>query len=375
MSYFLEQSSGLLFQLQHIGKVKALCQHELFAHVDDSTVEALLETAASFSEEKLQPLAARGDIEGCRLVDGHVKLPTGTPDVFAEWCDLGFPTLGLPIEIDGLGLPAVVQSAVQEICDGANVAFGMMAINLRCAALALLKNATPAQQARWIAGLTKGSITSTIVISEPQAGSDVGRITTAAHPQPDGSYALTGSKIWISYADHDLTEEILHLVLARIPGSEPGSRGLSLFAVPKTTSVQVLRLEHKMGLHASPTCVVEFQQARGELIGEAGRGLQALFVMMNGMRLAVAVQGAAVANAAALQAFAYASERPQGGHPLAPAIPIIQHADVQRMLLEMTADGELARALALRTAALLDNAAATASTDDAASPIRYKWPS
>lgn len=367
MSYFLEQSEGLAFQLQHVGKLSELSQHELFAHVDNSTVDALLETATVFAEEQLLPLAASGDREGCRLVDGQVKLPNGTPAVFKQWCELGFPALGLPMEIDGLGLPAVVQSAVQEICDGANLAFGMMGINLRCAALALLKNATPAQQARWIAGLTSGSIASTIVISEPQAGSDVGRIATAAQPRADGSYALTGSKIWISYADHDLTNEILHLVLARIPGSEAGSRGLSLFAVPKTAAVQVLRLEHKMGLHASPTCVVEFQQAQGELIGEAGRGLQALFVMMNGMRLAVAVQGAAVANAATLQALAYASERPQGGHPLSPAINIIQHADVQRMLLEMTADSELMRALALRTASLLDKAAALASSNAVAS--------
>ncbi len=367
MSYFREQLEGLAFQLQHIAQVSELARHDLFAHVDQETVDALLETAADFAAEQLLPLAASGDREGCRLEAGRVKLPTGTPDVFKQWCELGFPSLGLPMEIEGLGLPCTVQSAVQEICDGANLAFGMMSINLRCAALALLKNATPAQQARWVVGLVSGSIASTIVISEPQAGSDVGRIATTAHLQTDGSYALTGSKIWISYGDHDLADEILHLVLARIPGGEAGSRGLSLFAVPRTECVQILRLEHKMGLHASPTCVVEFQQANGELIGEAGRGLQALFVMMNGMRLAVAVQGAAVANAASLQAIAYASERPQGGHPLASPVNIINHADVQRMLLEMTAESELMRALALRTAALLDKAAALSDSNEAES--------
>ncbi len=271
-----------------------------------------------------------------------------------------FPALGLPIENDGLGFPLAVQSAVQEICDGANLAFGMIGINLRCAALALLKNASPELAERWVPGLISGAIASTIVISEPQAGSDVGRILTTAQPRNDGTWSLNGSKIWISYGDHDATDQILHLVLARVPNGEAGTRGLGLFAVPKrlesgaTNGLNILRLEHKMGLHASPTCVVELKDARGFLVGEAGRGLQALFVMMNGMRLAVAVQGAAVANVATLHAIQYALERPQGGHPLGKAQMISEHSDVRRMLLEMTAQSELLRALALRTAAFLD---------------------
>ncbi|HTQ99211.1 MAG TPA: acyl-CoA dehydrogenase family protein [Candidatus Acidoferrum sp.] len=361
MRYLAQQAEALLFQLSHIGGMGTWADSELFGHADVTTVQALLESASSFAGEFLVPLATSGDREGCHLHDGRVSLPSGSVDVFRQWVELGFPALGLPQSIDGLGLPSAVQSAVQELCDGANLSMGMLFINLRCAALALLKSATADQQQRWLPGIMAGTLATTIAISEPQAGSDVGRIRTQAAPQPDGSFRLSGSKIWISYADHDATGDILHLALARLPDGETGSRGLSLFAAPKLldgkhNGVEVLRLEHKMGLHASPTCVLEFTNARAELIGEPGKGLAALFVMMNAMRLAVAVQGSAVANATTLQALAYAAERPQGGHPLSPPVNIIEHVDVQRMLLEMTAESELMRALSLRIAAMLDKA-------------------
>jgi alkylation response protein AidB-like acyl-CoA dehydrogenase len=354
------QAESLHFHLQHIAQLPRLQQLSRFEHVDADTARMILEQAAAFAGDTLAPLAVSGDVSGCTLRDGNVALPPGTAEAWHAWCELGFPTLGLPLENDGLGFPLVVQSAVQEICDGANLAFGMLGINLRCAAFALLKNAVPEVVERWVPGLINGSIASTIVISEPQAGSDVGRILTAAQPLNDGTWSLTGSKIWISYGDHDATDQILHLVLARVPNGEAGTRGLGLFAIPRrldsgiANGVTVLRLEHKMGLHASPTCVLDLHDARGWLIGDAGRGLQALFVMMNGMRLAVAVQGAAVANVATLHALAYAVERPQGGHPLSKPTMISEHADVRRMLLEMTAHSELLRALALRTASFLD---------------------
>lgn len=358
------QSEALHFHLEHIAQLPRLQEFAMFAHVDADTTRMIIEQAAAFAGETLAPLASSGDVGGCRLENGSVILPTGTPEAYRAWCELGFPALGLPLENDGLGFPLVVQSAVQELCDGANLAFGMVGINLRCAALALLKNAAPELAQRWVPGLISGSIASTIVISEAQAGSDVGRILTAAQPNADGTWRVNGSKIWISYGDHDATQQILHLVLARVPNGEAGTRGLGLFAVPKrldtgaANSVNVLRLEHKMGLHASPTCVLDLKDAQGWLVGEAGRGLQALFVMMNGMRLAVAVQGAAVANVATLHAIHYALERPQGGHPLGKPVMITEHADVRRMLLEMTAHSELVRALALRTASFLDLGAA-----------------
>jgi alkylation response protein AidB-like acyl-CoA dehydrogenase len=364
MSIASLQADALRFHLKHIASTSALALSGRFAHVDDETISMMLEQAAQFAEDELAPLAARGDIAGCSLKDGVVRLPEGTTAVWQSWCDLGFPTLALPAEHDGLDFPRSVSSAVQELCDGAHMAFGMLGINLRCAAMALIRNAAPELVERYVPGLVSGELASTIAISEPQAGSDVGRILTTATPQDDGSWQLNGSKIWISFGDHDATRAIIHLVLARVPNGEAGTRGLGLFLVPalkdasgrQTNGINILRLEHKMGLHASPTCVLELANARGELIGEVGRGLQALFVMMNGMRLAVAVQGAAVANVAALHAIRYALERPQGGHPLSPPRPIAEHADVRRMLLEMTAQAELARALALRTAACLDQA-------------------
>ena len=353
MSIASSQANALLFQLRHIASASTLGHNARFAHVDDETVAMMLELA---------PLAARGDVSGCTLREGSVKLPEGTTAVWKNWCELGFPALALPAEHEGLDFPRNVSSAVQELCDGAHLAFGMLAINLRCAAMALIRNATPELVARYVPGLVSGDLASTIAISEPQAGSDVGRILTTAVPQDDGSWQLNGSKIWISFGDHDATPEIIHLVLARVPNGEAGTRGLGLFLVPghkdatgrQSNGISILRLEHKMGLHASPTCVLELKGARGELVGEPGRGLQALFVMMNAMRLAVAVQGAAVANVATLHAVRYALERPQGGHPLSPPRPIAEHADVRRMLLEMTAQAELARALALRTASCLD---------------------
>ena len=248
------------------------------------------------------------------------------------------------------------------------MAFGMLGINLRCAARALIANASEELVQRWVPGLVSGEIASTIVISEPQAGSDVGRIRTSATPADNGKWQINGSKIWISYGDHDATSQIIHLVLARVPSDEIGTRALGLFAVPKllddeqANKVVTSRLEHKMGLHASPTCVLDFDNAEGVLIGEAGKGLQALFIMMNGMRLAVGVQGSAVANVATLRAQEYARERPQGGRPDEAALMISEHADVKRMLLEMTAKSEMIRALTLRTAAYLD--LAEASDDD-----------
>ena len=362
MPLFPEQVEGLQLQLQAIAGLDSILAAEKFAHIDNEMIDIMLDQSSRFAEEKLAPLAAAGDIAGCMLENGRVLLPPGTREVYQEWCELGFPTLALPLDRDGLEFPNVVQSAVQEILDGANLAFGMMGINLRCAVRALLANAPAELVDQWVPGLIAGEISSTIVISEPQAGSDVGRIRTMASPGDDGLWTLNGSKIWISYADHDATGQIVHLVLARVPSEEIGTRALGLFAVPRTredgsvNGLNVSRLEHKMGLHASPTCVLELDNARGHLIGEAGRGLQALFVMMNGMRLAVGVQGAAVANAATLHALNYARERPQGGRPDAPAVMISEHADVKRMLLEMTASSEMIRALSLKTAALLDQA-------------------
>jgi alkylation response protein AidB-like acyl-CoA dehydrogenase len=356
------QANELQFQLKCIGNLEQLSASERFNHADSETIAMILEQAAQFAAEKLVPLAASSDLSGCLLDEGRVIMPAGTREAWQTWCDLGFPALDLPGDFDGLDMPLIVLTAVQEITDGAHQAFGMLSINLRCAALALIKNANEEQIQQYLPGLVTGTLASTIAISEPQAGSDVGRILTKAEPQADGSWAITGNKIWISFADHDVTDEIIHLVLARIPNGEVGTRGLGLFLVPackntiglQTNGTKIERLEHKMGLHSSPTCVLNLEKAKGWLVGEEGKGLTALFVMMNAMRLAVGAQGSAVANVAALEAIAYAKTRSQGGSPSSKAIPISEHADVQRMLQEMRAQAALARALVIRTAALFD---------------------
>ncbi|MEK9648194.1 MAG: acyl-CoA dehydrogenase family protein, partial [Gammaproteobacteria bacterium] len=373
MSVLLEQIESLKFQLESVGELEKILDSETFGHVDSEMIDMMFDQSIRFAEEKLIPLAESGDVEGCKLENGCVMLPAGTREVYQEWCELGFPALGLPLDNDGLGFPNVVQCAVQEILDGSNQAFGMMSINVRCAIKALLANAPEALVERWLPGLISGDNSFTIVISEPQAGSDVGRIRTSATPTDGDKWSITGSKIWISFGDHDATDQIVHLVLARVPSEEIGTRALGLFAIPKfkddildeehRNGVNVSRLEHKMGLHASPTCVLELENAEGYLIGETGKGLQALFVMMNGMRLAVGIQGAATANMATLHAIAYAKERPQGGRPDQPPVMITEHADVKRMLLEMTAQSEMIRALALRTAAYLDLAEITGDSD------------
>ncbi|MDR2212972.1 MAG: acyl-CoA dehydrogenase family protein [Pseudomonadales bacterium] len=368
MSIAHSQCTALKFHLRHIAKLPQLRGHEVFSHADDGTLHLILEQAAQFSTEVLAPLAAQADRQGCRLEDSGVKLPDGAASAYQLWRELGFPLFGTELEHGGLGFPLAAQVALQELCDGANLAFGMLAINQRCALRAVLTSGNAAQCTTWLPGLISGDIASTIAISEAQAGSDVGRISTRATPLSDDNWRLDGVKLWISYGDHDASEQILHFVLARVPNGEVGTRGLGLFLVPKLladgsrNALCVARLEHKMGLHGSPTCVLELNGAQGSLLGGAGKGLQALFPMMNAMRLAVAAQGAAVSNAAALHAIRYAQERPQGGDPRHPAVAIATHADVRRMLLEMTAQGELARALALRCASFLDLARATGET-------------
>jgi alkylation response protein AidB-like acyl-CoA dehydrogenase len=353
------QLAAIQFHLKAICKLDTFLSTDTFSHIDHEMIEMMLEQTARFSEEHLAPLAASGDAEGCRLEQGQVFLPTGTTEAYQAWCELGFPLLSIPLENEGMGFPLSLQCAVQDLMDGANLAFGMMSINLRCAALTLLRHAPETLVSQWLPALVSGEAASTIVISEPQAGSDAGRILTRATPAEEGNWKISGNKIWISYADHDVTENILHLVLARVPGDEIGTRGLGLFAVPKLVNgqpngISISRLEEKMGLHASPTCVVEFSQSVGTLIGEPTQGIRNLFSMMNAMRLSVGVQGAATACAATDHAIAFALERPQGGRPDQPPVMIAEHADVKRMLLSMTATSELLRALALKTASLLD---------------------
>lgn len=351
----------LRYLLKHVLDVQSLSRLAEFADLDDATVESLLDEGARYCESVLAPLNATGDQVGSHLVDGRVRTPPGFAAAYRQLVDDGWLGLDMPREYGGQGMPRVVQAAFGEMLDGSNLSFGMQPITQRAAVRLFLAHASPALRQSYVTDLVSGRAGATIAITEAQAGSDVGRIQAMAHPLGDGRYRLSGTKIFISYGDQDFTDQILHMVLARTPNAAPGTRGLCVFLVPKLLAgtpadngISVRRVEHKMGLRASPTCVVEYDQSVAFPLSEEGRGLSAMFAMVNTMRLAVAVQGVAIASAATAEAERYAAERLQGGAPDAPPVPIAQHADVRAMLLQMRARTEAHRALTLFTAMQLD---------------------
>jgi alkylation response protein AidB-like acyl-CoA dehydrogenase len=354
-----------LFLLERVTGWNALFALPAFAHADAGTARVVLEAGADFTRGVLAPLNAIGDEHGCTLRDGRVVTPPGFREAYREFAAGGWSGLDMPVDRGGQDLPLSVQVAFAEMVNGACVAFGMLPIMLRAGARLLLDHGAPPLVDRIVPRLVAGDWGATICITEPQAGSDVGRLRTQAETCGDGSYALTGTKIFISWADHDFTDQIIHFVLARTPGATPGTRGISLFAVPArrfdsgaANGVTVSRLEKKMGLKASPTCVLNLENARGWRIGSEGHGLKCMFTMVNLMRLEVAVQGVALAQAALQRAEAYADERLQGGNPDAPPVPIARHADIQRMLHIMRTRTRAMRALVFQTAHWLDLARA-----------------
>ncbi len=349
---------------------------EPYAHVDVELGAAVLEGAGKFTAEILAPINQAGDRQSSILRDGRVVTPDGFPAAYRQFAEGGWISLDLPEAYGGQDLPLVLQAAVAEMVNGACVAFAMLPLMQRAAVRLLIAHGTPEMTARIAPRLAAGDWATTICISEAEAGSDVGRIRSLAAPASGGAYSLTGSKIFITFGDHDLTEQICHLVLARTPDAAAGTRGLSLFMVPKlnfetglANGVSVSRVEQKMGLKASPTCVLNFADSECWRIGNQGEGLKALFTMVNTMRLEVAMQGVAVAGAASDAAAAYAAGRLQGGSAKAPALPIIEHVDVRRMLMIMRARTYAMRALILEAAYQLDLARA-AKNDEAREDAR-----
>jgi alkylation response protein AidB-like acyl-CoA dehydrogenase len=356
------------FLLRDVLKIERYANLPGFADASIDTVEQILEEAGRLSAEVLAPLDRVGDKEGCHWhPDFSVTTPAGFKAAYAEFVEGGWPALGADPEFGGQGLPGVVNLAVSEMSSAANMAFAMYPGLTHGAYSAIRNGGSPEQKALYLPKLASGQWAGTMNLTEPHSGTDLGLLRTKAVPQGDGSYRITGQKIFISAGEHDLTENIVHLVLARIEGAPAGTRGISLFIVPKfvpdadgkpgaRNAVKCLSLEEKMGIHGNATCVISHEEATGWLVGEANRGLPLMFVMMNEARIGVAVQGLAQAEAAYQAAAAYAKDRLQGRsltgpkNPDGPADPILVHPDVRRMLMDARAIIEGGRAFLLWTA-------------------------
>ncbi|WP_121631681.1 acyl-CoA dehydrogenase family protein [Tropicibacter alexandrii] len=319
------------------------------AGLDATDVSQILTEAARLAETTVAPLAGIADREHCKVVEGRVKTPAGYAEAYRALGENGWITADLSPEFGGMGLPLALNAAVILPFEAAAQPF-MMASGSTRAGAHLLADRAPDLAADWCPKASEGKWTITICISEPDAGSDVGRIRTKAVQDGD-TWRIDGTKCWISFGDHDMADRIGHLCLARTGTPEEGSRGLSLFLVPNDQGIFVERIEEKLGLNGSPTCVLRFEGAKGHLIGEPGRGLSQLFTMIELMRLQVGGQGAGIALACAGLARAYAADRKQGGKPSAPPVPIDTHPDVQRMLTALDAQAMLSTALVLEAAA------------------------
>jgi alkylation response protein AidB-like acyl-CoA dehydrogenase len=343
-----------------------------FADLDEDLLAAILDGAAALASETLAPLNRSGDRAGVTLSDGVVTSAPGFKQAFSEFAAAGWQGLTADPLFGGQGLPRAVALCVFEMIHAANMSFGLCPMLTLGAIEAIETHGAPDQKELYLAKLISGEWTGTMNLTEPQAGSDLGALTTKAAPQTDGSYLITGQKIFITWGEHDLTDNIIHLVLARIEGAPAGSKGISLFIVPKfrdadgsRNAVRCIGLEEKMGIHASPTCTMAYEGATGWLIGEENRGLAAMFTMMNAARINVGVQGVAIAEAAYQKALAYAYERKQGG------AFIIEHPDVRRMLMTMKAKIQAGRAICYATAVAVD--AGDKPREDLLTPIAKAW--
>ena len=381
----------LAFALRTVGHPELLAR--AYRDLDAGTVQAVLEAAAAFAEGELAPLNRKGDLEGARYENGRVTAAPGFADAYRRFVEQGWNSLSADPQHGGQGLSKAMELAVFEMIQAANMAFGLCPMLTQAAIEALALHGTERQKRLILPRMVSGEWTGAMVLTEPQAGSDLAALTTRAEPDGRGGYRLTGQKIFITWGDHDAAENICHLVLARTPEAPPGVKGISLFLANKfevkddgslggRNAFHPASIEHKLGIHASPTCVMLYEGAEAELVGKLGQGLAHMFVMMNAARLQVGVQGVAIAERAFQQALEFAQERKQGRTAWAADGAIYGHPDVRRTLMLMKAKIEAARGICLTTGVLADLARLAESPDERAAakarqelltPIAKAW--
>ncbi|MBB2497089.1 acyl-CoA dehydrogenase [Aquipseudomonas ullengensis] len=372
----LRDMQFVLNELEHLNQVSTLPGCE---EIGADLAAAILDEADKYASGVLSPLNISGDLQGARWSDGAVSTPTGWKHAYAQFVASGWNALSCTPEFGGQGLPRLISALVEEMWNGANVAFGLCPMLTRGAIEAIELRGSDYLKETYLPKMVSGEWTGSMNLTEPQAGSDLAAVRSRAEPQGDGSYRVYGQKIFITYGEHDLTDNIVHLVLARVPGAPDGVKGISLFVVPKflvnpdgclgaRNDVRCVSIEHKLGIHASPTAVLAFgdkEGAHGWLVGEENRGLEYMFIMMNAARFSVGIEGIGIAERAYQRALAYARDRVQGSELGAKSrnkVAIIRHPDVRRMLLSMKSRTEAMRALACAVATAMD--IAQRHTDD-----------
>jgi acyl-CoA dehydrogenase len=376
MSDFVAPLDDIRFALNHVADLEAISKLNGYQHADPATAATVIEEAARFFSEVIAPLNRVGDQQGSVLgTDGRVRTPDGFKDAYEKFIEAGWASCHLPSEWGGGGLPYTVGVVIAEMFKSANLAFSLCPMLTQGAAEAVRAHGSEELKQKYLGKLVSGEWSGTMNLTEPEAGSDLGGVRTKAVPQEDGTYRLFGTKIFITWGDHDLTENTVHMVLARTPDAPAGTKGISMFLVPKfvldesgdpgeRNDYRIVSLEHKLGIHASPTCVVSFgddgRGAVGYLVGEEMAGMANMFTMMNAARIGVGMEGLAVSERAYQKALAFARQRIQGrpvGASGSAPVAIVEHPDVRRMLLTMKANTEAMRAFVYYTAQQADLAA------------------
>jgi alkylation response protein AidB-like acyl-CoA dehydrogenase len=372
MAEYIPPLRDITFVLEQVVDLDGLSKLEGYAHADPDTVLGVIEESGRFTAEVVAPLNRVGDTVGSTLdADGDVTTPPGFKEAYRQYVDAGWGAVPFPAEFGGGGFPWLVAVVMQEMLASANMAFSLCPLLTQGAIDMLAQHGSPAQQAAFLEKMVTGEWAGTMNLTEPQAGSDLGAVRATAVPAGDGTWRITGQKIFITFGEHDLVGNIIHLVLARVPDAPPGTRGISCFIVPKylvnddgslgaRNDLRCVSIEHKLGIHASPTCVMSYGDAGGAvgyLIGEANQGMRYMFTMMNTARLSVGLQGLALTERAYQDALRFAQERGQGrvaGARVGESSPIVEHPDVRRMLLTMKAYLEAMRALLYTNAVSID---------------------